>query len=55
MYFIPLVILLEGQPALAGAGTDTLDLTGFVNNLVPVTLGNIGTPHLTGAWRRIWH
>lgn len=47
MYFIPMGILLAGQPAVLAAAGVTADgvakLTwmGFVGNLVPVTIGNI--------------
>ena len=42
MYFIPLGIFLRGSgPAPAGMNMDALDWSGFVGNLVPVTLGNI--------------
>jgi len=47
MYFIPLGILLSGQPAVLGAagvtsgGIANLTWVGFVGNLVPVTIGNI--------------
>ena len=42
MYFIPLGMLFKGDPALpAGLDTAQLDWSGFVTNLVPVTLGNI--------------
>jgi len=47
MYFIPLGILLKGQPAVLEAAAlapevlDRLDWVGFVGNLVPVTLGNV--------------
>ncbi len=43
MYFIPLGIFLSGRSDLPAAyGTGSLpDWTGFVHNLVPVTLGNI--------------
>ncbi len=46
MYFIPLGILLKGQPAAVAAsdlGPEALaglDWVGFLGNLVPVTLGN---------------
>ncbi|HIH88256.1 TPA: formate/nitrite transporter family protein [Candidatus Bathyarchaeota archaeon] len=44
MFFIPLGILVSGDPALvAGAGVSVggLNLAGFVGNLIPVTIGNI--------------
>ncbi|MBA7468826.1 hypothetical protein ES707_04081 [subsurface metagenome] len=47
MYFIPMGILLAGQPAVLGAagvtanGMANLTWMGFVGNLVPVTIGNI--------------
>jgi formate/nitrite transporter len=42
MYFIPLGIFLKDTVDVAGiAGVDRLDWTGYVRNLVPVTLGNI--------------
>lgn len=42
MYFIPLGIFLRDTvDATAIAGADRLDWTGYVRNLVPVTLGNI--------------
>jgi len=47
MYFIPMGILLTGQPAVLGAagvtadGIANLTWAGFVGNLVPVTIGNI--------------
>jgi len=42
MYFIPLGIFLKDTVDVAGiAGLDRLDWTGYVRNLVPVTLGNI--------------
>jgi len=47
MYFIPMGIMLAGQPAVLGAagvtaeGIANLTWMGFVGNLVPVTLGNI--------------
>ena len=56
MYFIPMGILLAGQPAVlsaAGVATDSvanLSWMGFVGNLVPVTIGNvIGGGILIGA------
>jgi len=47
MYFIPMGILLASQPAVLAAagvtanGVANLTWTGFVGNLVPVTIGNI--------------
>lgn len=44
MYFIPLGIFLKGTEAAAAAAVDTTNLTWshfVINNLVPVTLGNI--------------
>lgn len=47
MYFIPMGILMAGQPAVvnaagaAGQNLANLNWLGFVNNLVPVTIGNI--------------
>jgi formate/nitrite transporter FocA (FNT family) len=48
MYFIPMGILLKGDAAMAdavtalGAKADLLNWGGFfINNLIPVTLGNI--------------
>ncbi len=47
MYFIPMGILLAGQPAVLTAagvsaeGVANLTWAGFVGNLVPVTIGNI--------------
>ena len=38
MYFIPAGILASGS---SGAEISNLHLSGFINNLVPVTLGNI--------------
>ena len=56
MYFIPMGILLAGQPAVLGAagvtaeGMANLTLAGFIGNLVPVTIGNIiGGSILVGA------
>lgn len=56
MYFIPMGILMSGEPAvLAAAGVTTdglanLTWAGFVGNLVPVTIGNIiGGGILVGA------
>lgn len=47
MYFIPMGILMTGQPAVLGAAGITseavanLTWAGFVGNLVPVTIGNV--------------
>jgi formate transporter len=47
MYFIPMGILMTGQPAVTEAAGVTagslsnLTWTGFVGNLIPVTIGNI--------------
>jgi hypothetical protein len=47
MYFIPMGILMTGQPAVLGAAGVTseavanLTWAGFVGNLVPVTIGNV--------------
>ncbi len=42
MYFIPLGIFLKNEtPAAAGVNTAALDWSGFIGNLIPVTLGNI--------------
>ncbi len=56
MYFIPMGILLAGQPAVLSAagvtaeGIANLSWMGFVGNLVPVTIGNIiGGGLLIGA------
>jgi len=56
MYFIPMGILLAGQPAVLNAagvtanGVANLSWMGFVGNLVPVTIGNIiGGGILIGA------
>jgi formate transporter len=56
MYFIPMGILMAGQPAVIGAagvtaeGVANLSWMGFVGNLVPVTIGNIiGGGILIGA------
>lgn len=58
MYFIPLGILLKSQPELLAAAADgalvaeNLTLSGFVSNLIPVTLGNIvgGTLLVAGIY-----
>jgi formate/nitrite transporter len=56
MYFIPIGILMAGQPSvLQAAGLTTanvanLNIMGLINNLVPVTIGNIiGGGLLVGA------
>lgn len=56
MYFIPIGILLGDQPAVLAAAVLTpdkvanLNWMGFVNNLIPVTIGNIiGGGILIGA------
>jgi formate/nitrite transporter len=56
MYFIPMGILLAGKPAVLQAANLTpvaianLNWTGLLNNLVPVTIGNIiGGAVLVGA------
>jgi formate/nitrite transporter len=41
MYFIPLGIFLAGDAAPAGVNLATVNWHGFLNNLLPVTLGNI--------------
>ena len=58
MYFIPLGILLKGDPGLmtslgtTGAALEGLSGGGLVANLVPVTLGNIvgGTLMVAGVY-----
>jgi len=58
MYFIPLGIILKGNPEMMGAltashgGMETLTWNGLFNNLVPVTLGNIvgGTLMVAGVY-----
>lgn len=40
MYFIPLGILLR-DPSASGPGMETLTTSGFMHNLLPVTLGNL--------------
>jgi formate/nitrite transporter FocA (FNT family) len=54
MYMIPLGLFLEGRPEVATGldGLGALSATGFVNNLVPVTLGNIagGTLLVAGIY-----
>jgi len=56
MYFIPMGILMAGQPVVlgtAGVAADSLanlTVVGFIGNLVPVTIGNIvGGGILVGA------
>lgn len=56
MYFIPIGILLAQEPSVLQAANLTasnvanLNLTGFINNLVPVTIGNIiGGSIMVGA------
>jgi formate/nitrite transporter len=56
MYFIPMGILLAGQPAVLSAagvtasGVANLSWAGFIGNLIPVTIGNIiGGGILIGA------
>ncbi|KAF0134690.1 MAG: response regulator receiver [Candidatus Saganbacteria bacterium] len=53
MYFIPLGIFLKGSGAAAAAGLDLANLgwrNFFMNNLIPVTLGNIvGGAFFVGA------
>jgi formate transporter len=41
MYFIPLGIFLAGDAAPAGVNLTTVNWHGFIDNLIPVTLGNI--------------
>jgi len=47
MYFVPLGLMLKGEPAVLAAAGGSLDLANltwsgfFVRNLVPVTLGNM--------------
>jgi formate/nitrite transporter len=47
MYFIPFALLLNANAGLsasaaaAGIPVDALTMSGFVHNLIPVTLGNI--------------
>jgi len=58
MYLIPLGILLRDQLPAVGAGVDaSLNWTGFVNNLVPVTLGNIagGGLMVAGVYHLIYN
>jgi formate/nitrite transporter len=58
MYFIPLGILLKGNPELmaslgmAGSQLDALHIGGLASNLIPVTLGNIvgGTLMVAGVY-----
>jgi len=56
MYFIPMGILLAQEPSvlqaanLTASGVANLNLTGFITNLVPVTIGNIiGGSIMVGA------
>jgi formate transporter len=56
MYFLPMGIVLVNQPAffqatgLAPAAVSNLNVLGLINNLIPVTLGNIiGGGLLVGA------
>jgi formate transporter len=56
MYFIPIGILLAQEPSvlqaanLTASGVANLNLTGFITNLVPVTIGNIiGGSIMVGA------
>jgi formate transporter len=41
MYFIPLGIFLAGDAAPAGVNLATVNWRGFIDNLIPVTLGNV--------------
>jgi formate/nitrite transporter len=41
MFFIPIGIFLKLQSTSLSSNYSQLDLTGFFNNLIPVTLGNI--------------
>lgn len=56
MYFIPMGLLLLGEPILTGAlgasALEPLTWAGFARNLVPVTLGNIvgGTVLVAGMY-----
>lgn len=58
MYFIPLGIILRGNPEMMGAltgnpvGLDSLTWSSLTNNLIPVTLGNIlgGTLMVAGVY-----
>ncbi len=58
MYFIPLGIILKNDPEMMGTlagqptGIESLDWGGLLNNLVPVTLGNIvgGTLMVAGVY-----
>lgn len=57
MYFIPLGILLKSDASSLGLASDAqileaLNLSGFMHNLVPVTLGNIvgGTLMVAGVY-----
>ena len=58
MYLIPLGILSQDQlPAATAGGTASLNWTGFVYNLVPVTLGNIagGGLMVAGVYHLIYN
>jgi len=56
MYFISLGIFLKGTVS-AGVDVSTLDWGGFMNNLVPVTLGNIigGSVMVALVYHFIYH
>lgn len=58
MYFIPMGILLRDQPGMSAGLPDpgSLGIRGFVDNLVPVTLGNIvgGTLLVAGIYWLIY-
>ena len=41
MFMIPFGILMGGNPAAAGFDLSRLNLSGFLSNLVPVTIGNL--------------
>lgn len=41
MYFIPIGILSAGDPAFSELTSSNLTIRGFIENLIPVTLGNI--------------
>ncbi len=43
MYFIPMGLFLKGSEVAQASGLDlsNLTITGFINNLIPATLGNI--------------
>jgi formate transporter len=58
MYLIPLGILLRDQlPAVGVGGAASLNWTGFVYNLIPVTLGNIagGGLMVAGVYHLIYN